>query len=591
MDPLRVLKGIVVAALALSLLVLPAASYDNAKAHPAINYYALEKFTTGTMQSDPYLKNATLQGAACNGYAWEPMDGALAVGVRHSVQAPRTKSLWEWIPDAGYAADEPEWTMALVHFYDPTNAEEPWLTDYSWVNNEYMEMAAQSRDPLFTLPRLSALQWTFDENSGGEKGAYYTQDYSWNDGLRYYQKALESDSGNNYYYGQAWRSVGETMHMISDMTVPAHVRNDGHVPLLDPDPYESSVSASDIEAYAVGVMKPIAHEAPLDYDHGELKSLMHTIALYTNQHFLTHDTAPYGTQSPGSPEPTIVTRYPRPSVQGLSPDKYGYVTQPAAGTSLKLAKKVAFFPPGNTRIDVYVVDPVVLADQRKLLIPTAIRASEEVLDRFLPRFDAHVSVDKYLPDDAYDDQYIVHATLKQVPTDAWNFIGSEGLTVRNGAYLVETGPGGQTSRGSLSLTGTWGFKNNNFNDWKDLSKFSPGTRVYMEYDLGGYVIRSNEVIIPVPTPPVTKPWTTTATTTTSIPATTAGTPAWGCVNTAACTPDHPEQCCPGTSFAPCKGCEKCCYWSDAANPVTGQKPQGFVIDAFCSCTTGESMLR
>ncbi len=558
MDPLRVLKGILVAALALSLVILPAASYDNAKAHPAINYYALEKFTTGTMQSDPYLKNATLQGAECNGYAWEPMDGQVFLGVRHSVQAPRTKSLWEWIPDAGYAADEPELTMALVHFYDPTNVQEPWLTDYSLITNkEFWEKRVQSYDPLFTFPRLSALQWTFDENSGGEKGSYYIQDYSWNDGLRYYQKALESDSRNNYFYGQAWRSVGETMHMISDMTVPAHVRNDGHVPFLDPDPYESAVSAT----------------------------------LYTNQNFLTYDTAPFGTQSPGSPEPAIMSRYPGPSVQGLATDKYGYVTRPVAGTGLKLAKKVEFFTPENTRVDVYVVDPVVLADQRKVLIPTAIRASEEVLDRFLPRFDAHLSVDKYLPEDVYDDQYIVHATLKQVPSDAWNFTGKEGLTVRNGAYLVQTAPGEETKTGTISLTGTWGYRNQNFNDWKDLYKFSPGTRVHMEYDLGGYVIRSNEVVIPVPTPPVTPPGTTNVTTTTATPPRTAGTAAWGCVNTAACTPDHPEQCCPGTSFEPCKGCERCCYWSDAANPVTGQKPQGFVIDAFCSCTTGERVLR
>ena len=26
----------------------------------------------------------------------------------------------------------------------------------------------------------------------------------------------------------AWRSLGETMHLIADMSVPSHVRNDSH---------------------------------------------------------------------------------------------------------------------------------------------------------------------------------------------------------------------------------------------------------------------------------------------------------------------------------------------------------------------------
>ncbi len=68
------------------------------------------------------------------------------------------------------------------------------------------------------------MDWAFDRDLGS---GYYIQDYSWNDGLRIYQEALASASCCNEKYGQAWRAVGETMHLVSDMTVPAHVRNDG----------------------------------------------------------------------------------------------------------------------------------------------------------------------------------------------------------------------------------------------------------------------------------------------------------------------------------------------------------------------------
>ncbi len=113
----------------------------------------------------------------------------------------------------------------------------------------------------------------------------------------------------------------------------------------------------------------------------------------------------------------------------------------------------------------------------------------------------------------------------------------------------------------------------------------------MKYDLGGYVIKSNEVVIPFPTPTMTTPTTapveTTTVPTTSQPVTRA---TWGCVNTAACTSDHPENCCPGTTFdtSPCGGCEKCCYWDNNVSSFTGETT-GWVMRAFCSCETGEDI--
>ncbi len=109
-------------------------------------------------------------------------------------------------------------------------------------------------DADFANPKLSAVDWAFDRDLGY---GYFIQDYSWNDGLRYYQAALASTTRENPSYGQAWRAVGETMHLVSDMTVPAHIRNDGHA---WSDPYEDSVGSYEVYAYAAGT--PLA----LNYD-------------------------------------------------------------------------------------------------------------------------------------------------------------------------------------------------------------------------------------------------------------------------------------------------------------------------------------
>jgi len=555
--------------LLLVLLAIPlqvtAYSNTNIGGHPTINTFAVQYFEHTILPNDPFLAHASIRGRQSWGYAWDETDGSETIGPRHTIYVHRNKLLHQWIEDGGYSADEPEYTMALIHFYDPTDPERAYLTDL-----RFLQQFAQLWDEDFINPQRSAVDWAFDRDLAGY-AAYYTQDYSWNDALRYYTAALASPSRTNDQYGNAWRAVGETMHLVSDMTVPAHVRNDGHA---WSDPYEDSVGSKEIYAYAGG--QPLS----IDYNKGSLRDLMVEIAKTVNRNYFSADTMPY--ERGGVRQYS----YSAPTLEGLSKDSQGYYYSPVSGA---LAREV--YCPVNGGVYLYSIDRKVLDDQRSVLIPTAVRASAEVLDRFLPRFEATLTVKKYLPDDSSDDQYLVHTTLQHMMTDAWKDT-PDGLVVRNGASLMETTPDGRQHEIPVSLTPNWILppKDPTFNDWSDIFKFQPGSRVYMEYDLGGYVIRSNEVYIPLPTPTTTVPGTTKEKTTVPTPPGTGQTTAWGCVNTASCTPDHPEQCCPGTTFEPCTGCEKCCYWSDATNPVTGQKPMGFVIDAFCSCATGESAL-
>ncbi|MDD5685864.1 MAG: hypothetical protein PHR63_08985 [Methanoregulaceae archaeon] len=587
-------RWILIIVVILASMPIQVMAYNNIGAHPSINRYAVDYF-----EKELLPEGASIRGEESWGYAWDESDGREEYwGVRHTVSERRSKLLQDWIKDGGFSADEPELNMGLVHFYDPTNINEPWLTDPKFLmDNKFLEYVAYARDPYLVIPDLSAVQWAFDQDLGS---GYYIQDYSWNDGLRYYEAALASDSRMNPNYGQAWRAVGETMHLISDMTVPAHVRNDGH-PWLEP--YEASVGAWEVTHYKGGQF------LDLNYDQGTLRDLMVRIATVVNRKFYSADTTPVRYLEPGSGSYFTSYSYPQPSLEGLVPDADGYYYLDKRALAREDTSLFQPALPAGVLRNVYRLDEKVLDDQRIVLIPTAIRASAEVLDRFLPRFDARLTVEKFLPEDPDDDQYIVHATLKQVHVepDAWR---GYDLIVRNGAYLIETPPEGKPIEGPLSLTPLWATApaDPNFNDWADLFKFEPGTTVQMKYDLGGYVITSNKVTIPKPTPTPTtsKPKTMTdSPTSTPIPKA-----SWGCANTAACTPDHPELCCPGTTFDdhPCAGCEPCCVWfmdddpdinravctppweKDAGIDV-GNKYDGgcWQVRAFCSCETGETV--
>lgn len=552
-------RWILIIIVILACIPIQVSAYNNIGAHPSINRYAVDYFENNLRDLDPLLIGTTLRGQECWGYAWDEIDGRADSGPRNQIRQSRSKLLHHWIRDGGYSADEPEVNMGLVHFFDPMNNEQPYLTDVA-----FLRKAAEIWYD-FKSPYLSAVDWAFDRDGGND---YYIQDYSWNDGLRYYMAALASDSRMNPNYGQAWRAVGETMHLISDMTVPAHVRNDGH-PLSEP--YEASVGAWEVTHYKAG------NHLGLNYDQGTLRDLMVHIATVVNKKFYSADTTPVRYVKPGSGNYYTSYSYPQPSLEGLVPDAEGYYY--LDGRALAREDMSLFQPALEAGVlrNVYRLDEKVLNDQRNVLIPTAIRASAEVLDRFLPRFVAQLSVKKFLPEDPDDDQYIVHATLKQVHIEPDSWTGYD-LIVRNGAYLIETPPGGKPSEGPLSLTPLWAKvpPDPNFNDWTDLYKFKPGTTVQMKYDLGGYVLKSNEVVIPevTPTPTTPRPKTTT---TTPTPYETTG-----------IVTHHPTSAGYVPACGPGGNCQKCCIWVNQTNLVTGE--QGYwAVRALCNCNTGEDL--
>jgi hypothetical protein len=468
MEDLRVVKLLMILAAALAVLLLCAPgvlAYNNVGSHPTINQMAYGSFVNYYMSDDPYLKMASLNGGQTNGLAWDPQDGTS--NHQRITEPVRTKTIAQWISDAGFSADEPEIDMALKHFYDPIRYPQ-YLTD--WVND------FPGGDG-YVNPHEDAFEWAFTDSDNT---------YGFENGENYYRTALADTDPGTLDYGKAWRSVGETMHLISDMTVPAHVRNDAHIPYLNYwDPYEFITTALDVDMY--GSMNYPAstldyHAAYAELGDDNIRALFHKVATFTNANFFSRDTTPlYGDTVSYNDE----LQYPSPTVTW---DKSftGYITSVVDGRTLNLTRQSLV---GRLWKEPYlVIDQTVCNDQRSILIPTAIASSAAVLDAFLPRFS--VIIDSVLPDPDNEGDYLVSAHIRHIPTIEW----PDDLTIRNGAYIS------LDSEDFLISMDYNMASSDNLNTIRVGITADEGTVIQIYYDLGGYRIYSDKYVIPITSP-------------------------------------------------------------------------------------------
>jgi hypothetical protein len=463
MENFRVVKISILAAAAAAVLLLLCAqgalAWNNVGVHPTINEYALNSFTGQWMPYDPYLKYASLNGEPVWGEAWDLVDGTSW----HSRITPaiREKSLGQWLVDSGFSADEPELDMSLMHFYDPIRTPH-YLTD------NINDIPGGS----YVNPEISAYQWAFTESGNP---------YGFENGKTYYKSALADTDPSTVNYGKAWRAVGETMHLISDMTIPAHVRNDGHIPYARLwDPLEYFTDASDVLLFGSGY--------PASTDLGnyhcaytsdtDIRSLFQGEAAWTNENFFSADTVPrYGKTTTANGEPL----YPSPTVT-WSPSFEGYITTTVSGRTMNLTRQSLAGLIWKTPY--LVVDQNVCNDQRSLLIPTSIKSSAAVLDAFLPRF--RVVIDSVVPDEDYEGYYVITAHIQHIATREW----PEDLPIRNGAHIVVD------SFDYPVTTSTNGAGSDSLNRIRLSLEAETDSAIQVYYDLGGYQIASGEYRIP-----------------------------------------------------------------------------------------------
>lgn len=330
----------------------------------------------------------------------------------------------QWLVEAGFTADEPELWMSLRHFYDP-------LTEKGITDEHYVLAAAlfKAGNLVLTRPEMNARTWAI---RGQAQGPFEENHWSWENGIKAMAQATActtSPEERDRLFAKSWRSLGETMHLMADMTVPAHVRNDGHAyktaaGSLGPDPYE--VFATD------ALIRQIAREAignrssaylairdqtsqTLQQDMNRCKKLdelFKVVATWTNHNFFSADTVS-GKAIVNGKEVTVhnangTPDFPSPKLEdckidsettGLAPMtlyyreiEFGTLTQPQKRrvymARLTWAVDNGWFGYFRTKVQCRGWEPNVdvCLSQAKVLIPLAIYANTYLVDWYIPRF-------------------------------------------------------------------------------------------------------------------------------------------------------------------------------------------------------------
>ncbi len=334
----------------------------------------------------------------------------------------------EWLIEAGYTADEPELWMSLRHFYNPI--------DGSRLSDEHRHLAAAiygTARRIAVEPKMDARTWAL---TGEGQPPFAENNWSWFDGVNAMRRACHP-SGNSAerdrLFTTAWRSLGETMHLLADMTVPAHVRNDAHAALtpagsLGPDPYERFVNETVIKAITRNCVgsNQSAYLAIEDAVSDRLREqiqdcetpddLFHVVASYTNANFFSADTVSGSVTIDGQsvevhnangtadlPSPKLQDCRVDGETTGLAPMtlyyrdlEMGSLTHPRSRrvymARMSWAVDQGWMGFGRTKVQCRGFNPNhdVCISQAQVLVPLALYANTRLVDWFIPRFDVYI---------------------------------------------------------------------------------------------------------------------------------------------------------------------------------------------------------
>jgi len=512
-----------VVALLLTFLIIFAAnpaivlSWDQSpkfNTHQAINRLALRLFINEYAANSKYINSPIDMDKSFSGPV--VTSNSMLEG-NHTVELG-LKKFEDWVIHGGYSADEPNLWASVRHFYNPLpNVGPPQLTDQVVLHGNYR-------------PAISARYWAFTDP---------TNPYGWKKALDYYKKSMEIAADDNTkvipgmgfrdpdigvnspgeersaYLGKAFRSLGETMHMMADMTQPAHTRNDSH-PLGDTDPLEDSITDSDVWVVS-DIPVEAAIKSKIDSAAGA-EDIYEKIALFTNSNFYSDDTIydkaagvnPWNGENP----------FPSPQFKDLSSleslnSQLTAKNIPSAYLRYfnnrlvpMIQQTYASYLSGGKWVD-YHIPNYFSRDQAAVLIPIAIKANSKLVNLFFPTMELTIEVEKPSVSEENDPgykEYKIKSSMKHLieQDTEWRLQGVKAIEYSGPAELWSERLGKladniQFSRGSLkkSLVLYTGQSINAGTNPQAADKFQveDGDTIYLVIKAGGRTFKSNKYTI------------------------------------------------------------------------------------------------
>ncbi len=343
--------------------------------------FALEVETHQAINSHIVGENSAIYGIYLDNYLKNNL------GMRDGVKTLfDSKMAKEWISDGGIFEDKPSGCVPFWrsrnHFHNPKDK-----SGFSgWWDTGIFKC-------------MSVVDWINQPVNMQVCG-----NYSWHDVRYYYYCALWSDSkaDSEKYFAQTFRGLGQMMHLVQDMSVPEHTRNDGHYFFYD---YEVWAKGLKISNYSAQTFAP-SEAFPLSvnnlFDTNRYSGMNPEVttqpaiglAEYSNANFLSPDNIfkVFIYPSYGSAETNI----------DKSTDKnILYLKKTGNGENIEyLARANNFYnylPGDYKKLALTLNDPKVYENYAAKLIPRAIGYSSQVLSYFfrgeieaklLPVFDA-----------------------------------------------------------------------------------------------------------------------------------------------------------------------------------------------------------
>lgn len=345
----------------------------------------------------------------------------------------------DWIAHGGYSADVPEVPASFRHFYDPTRADgSRHLTDdvnsklLNWIQNK------------FTNPNTDGVSWAIGKS--GNFGVL-EHNYTWENGKLFVKGALEEKDAEKRkaLMAKAWRSLGETLHMIADNGCPSHVRNDAHpsIPFKmmsyfgNPDTYEEMMAEfqtsndGGLDEFQRG---KVDADLALKFEKSAtIRDVAHQLALFTNENFFTTETIS-GTDWKGNEvkpltHPDYVYNSPKLSAATY---KNNYYRRKIGHNEVLLCTDTWFFSKYPVSKTYPYLDEACVKSQATALIPAIKEAGLHSIRLFIPELSVKIIS---LSEDGSITGEIIHKTDKEYTKT----IRYNGLVVIKTATLDELG--------------------------------------------------------------------------------------------------------------------------------------------------------
>jgi|WetSurMetagenome_2_1015567.scaffolds.fasta_scaffold05123_4 hypothetical protein len=125
------------------------------------------------------------------------------------------------------------------------NKIQDWIKTGSWMEDRSVDvLTSHFYDPMsnkgYSIAGVEVGQSAYDRaNDLQNYGPWVWARKRFFDGLTQTDVSLREK-----YLGVAFHALGNAMHLVQDMAVPAHTRNDLHLPIADPEPYEIYTNAN-----------------------------------------------------------------------------------------------------------------------------------------------------------------------------------------------------------------------------------------------------------------------------------------------------------------------------------------------------------